>query len=628
MRETILHLLVIALVSGAVFFTNLGEARLWDRDEPRNAGCAAEMLARGDWIVPTFNDELRHQKPVLLYWLMMSVYPLLGVNEFSARFWSATLAIVTTMATYGIAHRLTDSKTALLAAIALATSLMFDVAARAATPDSVLICCSTCAIYLYTIGVFSPRSGSAQPSANNSWFPESSLLIITMYSLMGLGVLAKGPVGAIVPMAIIGMLMLIKRLPQHASDPADDWHLRILLNFWRLLRPFHPVHFLKTFWAMKPLVAISLIMLIAGPWFLMVAAATNGEFTSKFFVGEHFGRATTAMENHNGGIWFYPLAILIGFFPWSVLWGPVAVQLYLQRKSNTETVVGTMMLCWIGVQVGLFSLAQTKLPSYVTPCYPALAILAAVCLRELCHQPQLSSINTTSTGPQLIDGRWLYAALGGLCIGGALIVLGFGIAASFFLPSQSWLAVIGAIPLVGGFAMLFMRRKQQVKHLPTTFAATSALFCWCTFGFGTASIDRDQENHLVLDFIDSAPQTSVAAFGCLESSWVYYSGKPIRELLVDQPDSDSKPLKTHQSPAISKTETDEPNEYWLCKPRISVEAFLKSNSQCMFLTSSDHVEQLKKRLPEDYEVLQRAAYFFKNKQIVLMGKRSQTVSLK
>lgn len=624
MRETILHLLVIALISGAVFFTNLGEARLWDRDEPRNAGCAAEMLQRGDWIVPTFNGELRHQKPVLLYWLMMSVYPLLGVNEFSARFWSATLAIVTTMATYGIARRLTNPTTALLAAVALATSLMFDVAARAATPDSVLICCSTCAIYLYTIGVFSRRPGSSELSATTSWFPESTLLIIAMYCLMGLGVLAKGPVGVILPMAILGMLMLIKRLPKHDSDPRSDWRSRILLTGKQIIQPFHPVHFLKTFWAMKPLVAISVVLLIASPWFLMVAHATNGEFAYKFFVGEHFGRATVALENHSGGIWFYPLAILIGFFPWSVLWGPVAIQLLHQRKSNSTTVAGTMMLCWIGVQVGLFSCAQTKLPSYVTPCYPALAILAAVCLRELCSQNKRIRTTTMSNSSyRAIDQRWLYAALGGLCISGALIALGLGAAASFFLPSQSWLAILGAIPLVGGIVMISMLRKQHVKQLPIAFAATSVLFCWCAFGFGTVSIDGEQESHLVLDFIDIDPQASVAAFGCLESSWVYYGGKPIRELLISQPASGSLALNTHEPPAVSNPE---PDPHWLCKPKISVEEFLNSNSQCVFLTSSDHVEQLKKRLPEDYEVLQTAAYFLKNKQLVLIGKRSQTAS--
>lgn len=631
MRETILHLIIIALVSGAVFFTNLGEARLWDRDEPRNAGCAAEMFERGDWVVPTFNGELRHQKPVLLYWLMMSVYPVLGVNEFSARFWSATLAIVTTFATYGIARRLINPATALLAAIALATSLMFDVAARAATPDSLLICCSTCAIYLYVIGVFSRDPGLSEPAATPSWFPKNTLMIAAMYSIMGLGVLAKGPVGLIVPMAIIGMLMLIKRLPitKLSTEPETVWVSRWLDTIKRLLRPFHPLHFLKTFWAMKPLIAISMVVLVAGPWYLLVANATDGEFLSRFFVGEHFGRATTVLENHRGGLWFYPLAILVGFFPWSVLWGPVAIQLLIEKKTGRNTASSTaktMMLCWIGVQVGLFSLAQTKLPSYVTPCYPALAILAAVCLREFCSGLSPSAAvreiaSSIAEQPSAIDRRWYYAAFCGLTIGGALIVLGLSVATAKFFPSQSWLAAIGAIPIIGGIVMILMLRCRHVAHLPVAFACTSILFCWCTFGFGTVSIDREQENHLVLKCIDADERNSIASFGCLESSWVYYGGQEIRELSTGA--KGSLGFDSIDTTGTDKAATQTTRKFWQYKPRISVEAFLEeSNSNAMFLTSSDHVDELKKRLPEDYEVLQTAAYFLKNKQIFLIGRRS------
>src|SRR5688572_19133204 len=76
---------LVALVAAIVMFTNLGGPRLWDIDEPRNAGCAREMWLRGDWIVPTFNAELRTHKPVLLYWCMMAAYSVLGVGELAAR---------------------------------------------------------------------------------------------------------------------------------------------------------------------------------------------------------------------------------------------------------------------------------------------------------------------------------------------------------------------------------------------------------------------------------------------------------------------------------------------------------------------------------------------------------------
>jgi 4-amino-4-deoxy-L-arabinose transferase-like glycosyltransferase len=134
---------LIVVVAASVIFFQLGAARLWDRDEPRNAGCAIEMLERGDWIVPVFNAELRAHKPILLYWLMMSAYGVLGVSEFAARFWSAALGVGTVVITYHVGRRLFDAATARWAAVVLATALMFDVAARAATPDSVLIFCST-----------------------------------------------------------------------------------------------------------------------------------------------------------------------------------------------------------------------------------------------------------------------------------------------------------------------------------------------------------------------------------------------------------------------------------------------------------------------------------------------------
>ena len=166
MRGTAVQIAIILLVTITVFFTNLGVPRLWDRDEPRNAGCAAEMLARNDWVVPIFNSQLRPHKPALLYWLMMSAYSVFGVNEFSARFWSALLAVGTCLATYMIGRRLFDSTIGLVSAIALATSMMFVVAARAATPDSVLVFCSTVSLMFFALGTF-PKTNDTSRNENS-----------------------------------------------------------------------------------------------------------------------------------------------------------------------------------------------------------------------------------------------------------------------------------------------------------------------------------------------------------------------------------------------------------------------------------------------------------------------------
>jgi 4-amino-4-deoxy-L-arabinose transferase-like glycosyltransferase len=188
MAKLLGHLVLLTAVSGAVLFINLGVPRLWDRDEPRNAGCAVEMMERADWVVPVFNGELRTHKPVLLYWLMMFAYQVWGISEFAARFPSALAGCGTVLATYAIGRRLFGAGPALWAALILATSLMFDVAARAATPDSLLIFCSTLAMVFYVHGTF-PREDRIE-DCGVDFFPRSWLAAAGMYAAMGLGVLA------------------------------------------------------------------------------------------------------------------------------------------------------------------------------------------------------------------------------------------------------------------------------------------------------------------------------------------------------------------------------------------------------------------------------------------------------
>jgi 4-amino-4-deoxy-L-arabinose transferase-like glycosyltransferase len=222
------HIAIVIAIAGIVMLTNLGGPRLWDRDEPRNAGCAREMLERGDWIVPTFNAELRTHKPVLLYWLIMSSYSVLGVDEFSARLPSALCAIGACVATYAIGRRLFSPRAALLASLALATSVMFVIAGRAATPDSVLIFCTTAAIATYVCGTFRlPDEAQASQVAllrtEGHYFPQDWRWVVALYAVMGLAVLAKGPVGLVLPTAVIGLFLLIVRLPEPASTPANRW---------------------------------------------------------------------------------------------------------------------------------------------------------------------------------------------------------------------------------------------------------------------------------------------------------------------------------------------------------------------------------------------------------------------
>ena len=588
---------LLLLAAGAIFFTNLGQARLWDRDEPRNAGCAAEMMARGDWVVPMFNDELRHQKPVMLYWLMMSAYSVFGQNEFAARFWSAVLALGTVALTYDLARRLFDRHVAWLAGVALSTSLMFVVAARAATPDSVLIFFSTLAFWFYVVGTFERDSnGQLVTRTSGAWFPQQLTYVVGMYAAMGLGVLAKGPVALVVPTAIVGMFLLIQRLP--ALD-AEFWRQQgwIARTVIQCLRPFAPLHFLKTCWSMRPVLAVSIVAVIAAPWYIWVGLRTEGDFLAKFLFTENLGRATNVFENHSGGWWYYPVAILIGFFPWAVFAGPVALTTdRLLSRDSDKSVPVRFLLCWIGVQVILFSLASTKLPSYVTPCYPGLAILTAACVRLWVQRSNL------------LDWRWFNVAMPGMVVAGTIVLAGLAYLGVEFLDGNWTIALIGLVPLAGGGVASWYAWKRRPEFAVMSVAGTSVAFALLFFGFGTGWVDSTRQTQFVLDPVKHATDDrGVATYRCLESSWVVYGGKPIHELSVlDQPTGAS----------LNR------DRFWHVKPRLTPEEFVSERPDALLITTNEHLDELQKRLPGEWSVVESSPFFLKKDRELVLLERS------
>lgn len=581
---------LVVLMAAITFFWALGDAPYWDRDEPRNAGCAAEMMARGNWIVPTFNDELRQQKPVLLYWLMGVAYSVFGVNEFAGRFFSALLAVGTVVATWGIAQSFFDRATALLAGLILSTSVMFCVAARAATPDSLLIFCVTMALWFFA----SKLSSAANPFSTRIGF-------FGIYLFLGLAMLSKGPVGFVLPMAVMGWFLLQQDcLHRSQGEPSKRW------SIWRkVLEPFHPIRFLKTLLSMRPLTGSCVALAVAAPWFIAVGVATDGEFLRRFFFEENFGRATKVLESHSGGLWFYPLAILLGFFPWSIFWGPLVVDLGSQalkrdvktRNANLDAGV-RFALCWIVVQVVAFSLVKTKLPSYVTPCYPALAMLMANAIMRL--------VRSTGNSPQ-----WIWTAANScLVLSGIGIAVGFGFAAAAFGEIPAWLMLLGMAPLAMGIVgVCQMRSASKSFRFRCAVAASVAATVFSVGLLGVGASDVGKRNRMaftrVFRDLDGA---EVATFGCLESSWVYYSDQRILELRTD----DREDVQAESRLATRK--------FWQRKPWLSPRQFAASGQNRFVVTTEKKWPELKKRLPEHWSVVQTADWFMKDERLVLVGR--------
>ena len=616
-------LLLLGLVCGLAFFSFLGGPLLWDRDEPRNAGCAREMLQRGDWTVPTFNQELRSQKPALLYWLIMSAYTTLGISEFSARVWSAILGSVTVLLTYWAGRKLFDATVGFWSAVILGTSAMFVVASRAATPDAALICFTSAAllwfavvqksrldVHLHQPEIANDITARTHSIASNSCFPHIAQAIL-FYALLGLAVLAKGPAGFLIPMFVVGGWSLWNRLPTSDRSRHIGLVTRLIVEAGRIL---NPRHIAATVFALRPLLGCCVVLILAAPWYIAVGVKTDMQFLAEFLWRENVARATTTFENHSGGWWFYPLALLVGFFPWSAFAVPVVGEVDRRLGAQRDPLL-VFLVIWVAVQVGIFSLAKTKLPSYVTPCYPALALVAGWALVRW------------QRGEQKVIQRFYVWGTGAIALVGVVLSAGLAWAAQKYLNGALWLAFVGAPLIFGGYwGWRVCHRhtadgdtetphvsKRPDRWLPQSplgvLGVSSVVFVVALFGWGATEIGSTRTNNSVIEAIrQSPPETLIYAYCCLESSWIYYGEKPIVELLMDS----------------QSTDTGE-NDDATIRPaarRISPEALTEHRQPVLIVTTDRHLEEVLTRLGGQFEIAATAPYFTRTERMVLLARKS------
>ncbi len=621
MAHSARHTVWILIVGGLVLFANLGGPRLWDRDEPRNAGCAVEMLQRGDWITPVFNGELRTHKPILLYWFMMVAYAAFGVSEFAARFWSAALGLGTALLTYGIGRRMFSSATGLWAAVILLTTLMFDVASRAATPDAFLIFWSTAALYVYVWGTFSgnssdgrelPVDGKLAGHKPVRLFPTWPVAVL-MYACMGMATLAKGPVGFVLPTAVIGMYLLVVREARRAPTRVKTgWGHAIGHWFLGVLRPFSPRHFLATCWMMRPLTAMFVILVVALPWYAAVGFRTDGAWLRGFFLEHNLGRAVHSLEGHRGPLVYYPMALLVGFFPWSVFAVPAALDTVRGLRHRGPDHAGRLLaLSWVGVYLILFSIASTKLPSYITPCYPAVALLVGCFVqRWIMKQSAVASW----------WNRWAFATL---ALIGGIALIGIPVVTTSLMPGDQWLAVLGLIPIGTALGAWLLLRKQHRREAAVTFAVGAVLLMATVFGVAAPQVDRHRTFDRLLTRIDQlSARPCIGTLGTLEPSWVFYAGRPLDLLMpadVATTDPRARVLAARGSVSVP-----------IRKTAIPVRAYLRQGPDHFVITTRRDVARLGP-LPRNIKVLAETHAFLKKQQLVLLGwdsESSETIAWK
>lgn len=470
MRERVRDYAVLVAVAALLTLPNLGAPSLWDVDEGVNAEAAREMRENDTWVIPTFNFKLRTAKPVMLYWLQRASYAAFGVNEWAARLPSVLATWATALLIYELARRMFDRATGLLAGVVLVSALEVCVLAHAATPDAVLL--------LFTVLTFYLFWARHENGSRRWWVPTAAAC--------GLAVLTKGPVGVALP----GLVLLLY----------FAWNRELGRLFDR-----------KIFWAML------VFLLIIGPWYGLVTAETRGQWLRAFLGNENLNRFVAPMQNHRGPIYYHAAALLVLFVPWSafllaaVWYGvrgtktppPASLPEGKGSEGTAESDSGSssqgtprggafdprpfrFLVCWFASYLVFFSVAATKLPNYILPLYPALAILTARFLIRW-------------RNGQLQVPKWLMpAGVAGLAftavaVGGGMLVAGNTVAvlppnARLFPGLGPW-AAIGLVPLATAVVMALALRAGNRDRFVRAAGVGAIVFTGLTAAFPALAID-------------------------------------------------------------------------------------------------------------------------------------------
>ncbi|MBI3755119.1 MAG: glycosyltransferase family 39 protein [Deltaproteobacteria bacterium] len=470
-------------ISLAIFisFFKLGSLLLFDVDEAVFSEATREMVGTGDYITPTYNYEPRYDKPILFYWLMSLAFKLFGITEFSARFTSAMFGTALATATFFFVKKLYGQRPAILAGLCLLLNLEFFVYSHSAVTDMTLAFFITAALYSFYLGYqMSSESGVLSSELNNKWY-------LLFWVFAGLAALTKGVIGILFPAAIIFIYLAASRE---------------LSKVKLLLAP----RFLLIFSA------------IAFHWYIAQFYINGWEFFNAFIIKHHFQRYTEVISSHSGPIYFYVPVILAGFFPWAAFL-PNAI--YRGFKGKGIYLFGAIWFLAIFI---FFSISRTKLPNYIMPLFPAMAIITGLAINDFLENG--------------LKKIWLYIS----CIFLMVVSLALAIASLFaltqakleiaFPPVFFWGTGISFLAIaLFGFAMI--NEKHRLVSIGGMAAATIALLIFVrTYGGPPVNLylQKTLYQYSVYAGKNLLEDGALATYNINQPSIVFYSRRKIFKL--------------------------------------------------------------------------------------------------
>ena len=493
-RHTERLMWALLAVFAIVWLFALDLRTLMPPDEGRYAEMAREMWASGDWITTRLNGIKYFEKPPLQTWMNALTFTLFGLGEWQARLWTGLCAMLGIAATGYAGGRLFGRRAGLYAALVLGSSLYWVVAGQVDSIDmglSSMMTITLCALLL------AQRDGAA-PSERRNW-------MLVCWAGMALAMLAKGLIGIVLPGGVLVLYTLATR----------DWAL------WRRL------HLAK---------GLLLLFAIATPWFVLVGLA-NPEQPHFFFVHEHWDRFLHD-DHHRTGAWYYFVpALLLGIVPWLGLL-PASVTAAM-RPQTGRFQPRLLLLIWAGFIFFFFSYSHSKLPGYIVPIFPALALLVAL------------RLETAGRG-QRLGAAALLTVFGIVLLAVVPFVPGFAKDVAdigLMRVLQPYVLAAGLVALAGGLLALVQARRLLLRDLSVLTMALAGFASTQLLLAGVEPFGQQRAGVLLVPAIEGAlqPDSTLYSVGAYDQSLPFYLKRTVT--LVDYWDEFTFGLE--QQPALS-----------------------------------------------------------------------------
>jgi 4-amino-4-deoxy-L-arabinose transferase-like glycosyltransferase len=470
------------LLAAVLFFARLGELPLIDPDEGRNAEVAREMAESGAWVVPVYNSIPYLDKPALYFRAVALSYGAFGRSEATARLPSALSAAALVVMMFAFCRREYGERAAALAVIVLATTPLVVGFARLVIFDMPL------ALFMSAAILAGYRAEESDGPARRRW-----LLLGAASS--AIATLIKGPVGFLVPGAVLAALHLVERRP------------RAIL---RMLAPLNLLVFLA----------------IALPWFAALAYE-HPDFVHYGLVEETLRRYLTTKLRRTEPVYYYAPILLVALYPWSALLPEAVVAAWRSRARWTRA--DRFFIVWAAMVVVFFSSSQSKRPGYVLPGVIALAVLVARLFDRALAGPDGRAARLILRGT--VGVAILSAAAAGalsLNLGGPDRLQGLlDFESNEFSRLQPDVGIFVAALVGVAVVALGARLWRDVRLALAVFVLPAVLFL--SVGFGTAAryAEASSSRALARAISPLPPDSRVACLECFAVGLPFYVGQPV-----------------------------------------------------------------------------------------------------